>query len=118
MDYHYKDLAAILFARFEDYARELCERNQRDPNTARYEFTSQQMLKKAAQQNQDAYVQWLERSRVRFPNEIFNKAHEDIGREISRRAEQAGFEKIIEQGRSETDIFGNPTRRVTYKPKA
>jgi len=116
VEYHYSDLAEILLERFEEYARDLCEKNQRE--TGHYEFTNQQMLKKAAQQQQDAYVQWLERSRVRFPNEIFNKAHEDFGREISRRATRAGFEKFIEGGRTETDIFDNPTRRVTYRPKA
>ena len=113
-DYHYKDLADEMLANFRSYASELCEANER--KTGRYEFSSQQMLKKIAQQNPDAYIRWLERCRVRFPDYIFNKTHEDLGRAIARRAEKAEFEKF-EEGRTETDIFDNPTGRITYRPK-
>lgn len=114
-DYHYKDLADQMLENFDTYAREICEANERE--TGHYEFTSQQMLKKAAQQNQDTYVRWLEQCRIHFPDYIFNKTHEDLGRAIARRAEQAGFDKF-EEGRTETDIFDNPTGRVTYRQKS
>jgi hypothetical protein len=113
-EYHYKDLADVLLARFAEYARDLCEFNLREHGL--YEFSSQDMIKKAAQQNQDAYVQWLERCRVQFPNYIFNKAHEDFGNAIFYRAGREGYDKF-EEGITEKDIFGNPTRRVTYRPK-
>lgn len=110
----YKDLIDIMFEHAEEVMRQLCEENQRQQHG--YTFTSQQFVKRIAQQNQDVYVQLLERCRVHFPDYIFNKAHECIGLALSRRAEQAGFEKTSE-GRTETDIFDNPANRITYRPQ-
>jgi hypothetical protein len=76
------------------------------------EFTSQQFIKRLAQRNQRAYVGllWERRDRVG----IFNAAHEHIGGRLSQVA-QKNHNELIKQGRTEVDIFGNPTGKVIYR---
>ncbi len=75
------------------------------------EFTSQQFVKQIAQRNQRAYVELLWECRDR--DGIFNAAHEHIGGRLSTVAQKAGY-KMTKQGRTEIDIFGNPTGKVVY----
>ena len=109
----HKDLTDIMLENADATMEHLCAETLR--GTGRNEFTSQQFLKHIVRLHPDAYVQLLERCRIHFPDYIFNKAHECIGREIARRAEKAGYSKSKE-GSTETDIFDNPTGKVVYRP--
>lgn len=107
-----KDLTDILLQDIDAMMRELCA--AAEERSGRAECTSQEILKRAIQKQQDAYVQLLERCRTRYPDYIFNKAHEFIGHAIATKAARLGYERSKED-RSETNIFDDPTDRVVYR---
>jgi hypothetical protein len=83
-------------------------------------FTNQEFLKELARRNPVAYIEFLSAVKDRYlanpENEekwIFNKTHQEIGRTLSNRAQALGYNQSKE-GRTEADIWGNPTARVTY----
>lgn len=110
-DYHFKDLADEILLDFEAEAENLCKKNIEESGLNG--FTSQQLLKRVIQKHQDTYIEWLVRARPHFPGFIFNKVHEDLGRMISVYANRHGYQKRAE-GRTETNIFDDPTDRVVY----
>lgn len=83
-------------------------------------FSNQEFLKEVARRNPVVYIEFLATMKDRFlanPQSdekwIFNKVHQEIGRILSQRAKKAGY-TATEEGRTEMDIWGNPTNRITY----
>ncbi|MBI5670657.1 MAG: hypothetical protein HZC41_21910 [Chloroflexi bacterium] len=81
------------------------------------EFTSQQFLKYVAQHNQAAYIELLNRCLAHPAASPFNAAHQHIGNKLSEVARKAGYEGPFDEGRTETDIFDNPTGRIVYRSR-
>lgn len=84
-------------------------------------FTNQQFLKELARRNPIDYIDLLHSTKNYYvqtkPSSehkwIFNIAHQAIGSRLSRVAQQSGYQPS-KAGRTETDIWGNPTNAIRY----
>lgn len=81
------------------------------------EFTSAQFVKAIAQRNQESYIELLNRCLAYPEASPFSAAHQHIGIRLSIEASKAGYDGPSNEGRTETDIFDNPTRRVVYRQR-
>ena len=110
MAYTVKDVLEELFDGATDVMETLCEKHGG-------EFTSQQFLKHVAQQKQTVYIELLNRCTAHPSASPFNAAHQHIGNKLSEIAQKAGYDGPHDEGRTETDIFDNPTGRIVYRKK-
>jgi hypothetical protein len=79
------------------------------------EFTNQQFLKEAVRRSPGAYIDFLSAVKAERGEEfVFNTVHQAIGKRLSEEARRAGFVQL-DGGRTELDIFGNPTDKVIYR---
>ncbi|MBZ0299672.1 MAG: hypothetical protein K8J31_08035 [Anaerolineae bacterium] len=106
--YQVKDVLETLFRDALTVMEVLCKKNNG-------EFTSQQFLKHVAQQNQGIYIELLNRCLEHPSASPFNAAHQHIGNKLSEIAQKAGYDGPHDEGRTETDIFDNPTGRIVYR---
>lgn len=108
MSYTVKDVLDQLFKDAPRIMEQLAAKNGG-------QFTSQQFLKFVAQQNQKAYIELLTRCLAHPAASPFNAAHQHIGGKLTEVALKAGYDGPYEEGRTETDIFDNPTERKVYR---
>lgn len=99
------------------------ERMERLSNNDTQSFTSQQFLKDVAREKSLTYIDFLSHIKLHLIRTkdrdyaqtwVFNLVHQSIGGRLSRNARAAGYLQIKGK-RDETDIFGNPSNRVTYR---
>ena len=95
-----------LFVNAEQFMAELIEK---DGN-----FTNLLLLRRVAQDQQQAYIDLLTSYRDTQNRSPFNAAHQHIGGQILTAAENAGYERAPEMDRMGSDIFGNPTKEKFY----
>lgn len=106
-NYVVKDVLDKLFANAESVMEMLSAKDG--------SFTSQQFVKTVAQANQEDYIELLNRC-LHHPNDSpFNAAHHHIGHSLMYAAKRAGYSKPVDEGKTETDIFDNPTDRNVYR---
>lgn len=113
MTYVVKDLLDALFQDTTRLMESLANKNGG-------QFTSQQFIKALVQQptKQRLYVELLYRCLASDGNPSpFNAAHQHLGWKLSEMAQKAGYDGPHDEGRIETDIFGNPTGRIVYRKK-
>lgn len=91
MAYTVKDVLEVLFKDAPQVMESLSAKSG--------EFTSQQFLKQIAQQNQQAYVELLNRCLQSTGNPSpFNAAHQHIGNKLSEVARKAGYDGPHDEG--------------------
>lgn len=78
-------------------------------------FTSQQFIKHVTQKNQRDYIELLNRCMSHPEASPFNAAHQHLGLSLMHAAKRAGFSEPVNEGKTEIDIFGNPTDRIVYR---
>ena len=78
-----------------------------------HEFTSHEFIRRITQRNQPIYIDLLIACRDKH-DRIFGFAHQMIGNQLSKVAQKAGYQMLI-GGTPETDLFGAPAERVTYR---
>jgi hypothetical protein len=81
------------------------------------QFTSQQFFKVIMQKNQSLYIELLTRCLAHPDNMPFNIAHQHLGKKLREVAVKAGYDGPFDEGRTEIDIFDNPTDRTVYRKK-
>lgn len=111
MSYTVKDVLDQLFMNADQLMTELAAKNGG-------QFTSPQFVKAVAQRNQEVYIELLNRCLAHPSASPFNAAHQHIGHRLSSEARKAGYEGPVNEGRTETDIFNQPTDRMVYRRKA
>jgi hypothetical protein len=77
-------------------------------------FTNLLLLRKVAQDQQEAYIDLLNSFRDTQNRSPFNAAHQEIGKRIYSVALKAGFTRAENLDRMGSDIFGNPTEEKFY----
>lgn len=80
-------------------------------------FTNLLILRKVAQDQQEAYIDLLNSFRDTQNRSPFNAAHQEIGKRIYNVAMNSGYERADGLDRMGSDIFGNPTEEKFYRPK-
>lgn len=98
-----------LFANAETFMAELIDKQGN--------FTNLLILRKVAQDQQEAYIDLLNSFRDTQNRSPFNAAHQEVGKRIYNVAIKAGYERAKELDCSGSDIFGNPTEEKFYRPK-
>ena len=111
MAYVVKDVLDRLFINADQLMAELADKYGG-------EFTSAQFVKAVAQRNQAIYIELLNRCLAHPEASPFNAAHQHIGNRLSSEARKSGFDGPHDEGRTELDIFDNPTGRVVYRRRA
>jgi hypothetical protein len=96
-----------LFANAEQFMAEMIEKQGT--------FTNLLLLRKVAQDQQEAYIDLLNSFRDTQNRSPFNAAHQEIGKRIYSNAIKVGYHRAEDLDRMGTDIFGNPTEEKFYR---
>lgn len=107
---HFTDALDALMANAEGLMAEL---SRKDGTFTNYEF-----IRRVAQKNQGAYVNLLKSFLdARGEQYVFNLAHQEIGKQLSTRAQKAGYEQIKDSKKIDKNIWGDDEYAVVYKKK-
>ncbi|MAS36311.1 MAG: hypothetical protein CL610_20065 [Anaerolineaceae bacterium] len=109
MDVDRSKILDQLFTNAEKFMAELVEKQGI--------FTNLLILRKVAQDQQQAYIDLLQSYRDTKNRSPFNAAHQDIGGRIFTLAEANDYVRETSLDRMGSDIFGNPTKEKFYRPR-
>lgn len=81
-------------------------------------FSNLQLLRRVAQDQQQAYIDLLYSFRDTPNRSPFNAAHQEIGKRIYNAAIRAGYVRAEEHDGDGLDVFDNPTDEKFYRRKS